>query len=608
MRLVRSSPASLVTMPHLQKNASYQLLWKKNNVCQKMEAELNEGCPCPNTMVAVKRDEAVVGDPLRSSSLPENPSSSPPREKGRNRGRLISCLITVNILFLGCALVSGGAFNEVAITQIDVQIYLTVLLLLNTSWMIFYVAYTSQVDSAILYKDSHAGPIWLRGGLVLFGVCSLIMDIFKIANYIGYMHCDSAVKVVFPVVQAVFILMQTYFLWVHAKDCVQIQRNITRCGLMLTLACNLMVWMAAVTDESLHQTGHKDSSTRISNVSKMKAANPSVNCQCSYESCPILEKGYYYLYPFNIEYSLFASAMAYVMWKNVGRQIDEHSSHHHVSFHIRGILAGPVLGIIVVVTGLAVFVVYDVEVNSPDTKDLALLMYYVMNIVGLILMSAASLAGSIIYRYEKRDHVSNKNPTRSLDIALLLGASMGQFTICYFTIVAVVAKKSTEYLFVLDLVCAIIIVVELCLQNLFIIEGLHRQPFNEESAVGGTVFINDNAFRQGGCEGARPAENGLELSHSPVHTMHSMPSTLPSQSSKYWRRRALKEISSFLLLCNIIFWVMPAFGARPQFDNKLGIEFYKLSMWTAIVNIGLPFGIFYRMHSVASLFEVFLTS
>jgi hypothetical protein len=34
------------------------------------------------------------------------------------------------------------------------------------------------------------------------------MDVFKIANYVGYLHCDSAVKIAFPVVQAVFILVQ----------------------------------------------------------------------------------------------------------------------------------------------------------------------------------------------------------------------------------------------------------------------------------------------------------------------------------------------------------------------------------------------------------------
>lgn len=97
---------------------------------------------------------------------------------------------------------------------------------------------------------------------MLFGLLSIIMDVFKIVSYVGYVHCDSAVKVAFPVVQLVFIVvqvikistndsdkeirqgkmfkayrlrslngaicLQTYFLWMHAKDCVQVQRNITR--------------------------------------------------------------------------------------------------------------------------------------------------------------------------------------------------------------------------------------------------------------------------------------------------------------------------------------------------------------------------------------------
>lgn len=34
------------------------------------------------------------------------------------------------------------------------------------------------------------------------------MDIFKIASYVGYLHCDSGVKVAFPVVQLLFIIVQ----------------------------------------------------------------------------------------------------------------------------------------------------------------------------------------------------------------------------------------------------------------------------------------------------------------------------------------------------------------------------------------------------------------
>lgn len=50
--------------------------------------------------------------------------------------------------------------------------------------------------------------VCISAGLLLFGLLSLLMDVFKIATYVGYLHCDSAVKVAFPVVQAVFLFVQ----------------------------------------------------------------------------------------------------------------------------------------------------------------------------------------------------------------------------------------------------------------------------------------------------------------------------------------------------------------------------------------------------------------
>uniref|UniRef100_A0A8C5SZB3 Uncharacterized protein n=1 Tax=Laticauda laticaudata TaxID=8630 RepID=A0A8C5SZB3_LATLA len=72
-----------------------------------------------------------------------------------------------------------------------------------------------------------------------------------------------------------------------------------------------------------------------------------------------------------------------------------------------------------------------------------------------------------------------------------------------------------------------------------------------------------------------------------------------------WKRRALKEISSFLIMCNIILWIMPSFGAHPEFENGIEKSFYGYSTWFAIVNFGLPLGVFYRMHSVGDLLEVY---
>ncbi|KPP57616.1 hypothetical protein Z043_124640 [Scleropages formosus] len=372
---------------------------------------------------------------------------------------------------------------------------------------------------------------------------------------------------------------------------------------MLCLASNLIVWMTAVTEESQHQTvipksDHGNASHFSVDLSSI--GNKEGECNCSHTACSIFKEAYYYLYPFNIEYSLFASAMAYVMWKNVGRLVDQHAHHKH-RFRLKGILVGPVVGVAMLVAGLATFVIYEVDMAMDDKekKELALKIHYLMNTVAVSLMSVAALIGYAIYWLDKRDHVSEKNPTRSLDIGLLLGSSLGQFLICYFNMVAIVASSATDVLNALNLACSLLTIIQIILQNVFVIEGLHREPFNEDHE--GHVFANPHALHSNQ-ETHQPSTMRRSTSVVIITTGMHVPVTL----GPCWKRRLLKEISIFLLLCNVILWIMPAFGARPQFDNELGFRFYDYSTWSAVVNIGLPFGIFYRMHSVASLFEVFL--
>ncbi|XP_049417375.1 proton channel OTOP2 isoform X1 [Epinephelus fuscoguttatus] len=508
-------------------------------------------------------------------------------------GWLLSGIICINILILGCALVSGSAFNSVAITAVHRQIFLIILLLLTMLWMLFYTVFTSKKDQAISFKDSHAGPVWLQAGLLLFGLLSLLMDVFKIATYVGYLHCDSAVKVAFPVVQAVFLFVQTYFLWAHAKDCVQLHTNFTRCGLTVTLSTNLVVWMAAVTEESIHQTEIPDLNVSVSH--KMyRDSYGGKKCKCSHSACDTFKEAFYYLYPFNIEYSLFASAMAYVMWKNVGRLVDDHS-HHSIKFRPKDLCLGPITGMFLVVAGLVTFILYEVDVLQEDGKNRnkALLIHFIMNIVIVSLMCVSTVIGCIIYRLDHREHTLKESPSHSLDVGLLVGASMGQFIISYFTIVAVVATGARGYLNALNLSWAVLTVLQLGLQNYFIIEGLHREPFHvmQEAAL----HTNAHALQE---------HSDIDIVEEKSKSSYA----LTSLDKPSWKRRVLKEVCAFLLFANIILWIMPAFGARPQFDHHIEIRFYKFAMWAAIVNIGLPFGIFYRMHSVASLFEVYLIS
>ncbi|XP_013879219.1 otopetrin-2 isoform X2 [Austrofundulus limnaeus] len=575
------------------------------------------GSLCDPCKMTAKEMEAAHFPNITTVSRPESRSELEPSistevvtEKGRNWGWVLSGIICLNILMLGCSLVSGSTTNSVSFP--DLQSFLIFLLLFTSVWMVYYSIYIKKHPNAITFKDGHAGPIWLRAGLVLFGILSIIMDIFKIASYVGYVHCDSAVKVAFPVVQLVFVIVQTYFLCIHSKDCVQLQRNLSRCGLMLTLSTNLVIWMTEVTEESLHQTTVPEHPTNVTKFSRRdlyinRAGYGDDSCKCSHTSCSLFKAAYYYLYPFNIEYCLFASAMAYVMWKNVGRVSPEFS--HHTKFSLRNILVGPVLGIVMVVAGLATFTLYEIEMNTnyndQEGKDHAVMMLFVMNIVIVTSMSLCTIVGCAIFRVDHRKHSTEKNPTRSLDVGLLVGSSLGQFIISYFSIVAMVATGANGYLNRLNLTWSLVMVVQLGLQNYFIVEGLHREPFHEVEPV--RVVVNPYATKTSK-DGGNLEKTDTEKKAEPDTEAQSHGGTVENHHRLLWKRRVLREVCAFLLLGNVILWVMPAFGARPQFDHDAETDFYQFNMWATIVNVGLPFGIFYRMHSVASLFEVLLNS
>ncbi|CAM2101933.1 unnamed protein product [Caretta caretta] len=502
------------------------------------------------------------------------PSTHNPKEIWKKGGRMFSVLLAVNLVLLACTLVSSAAFNQVAVHDYDVFFLLTIMMLICIAWTLFYLIVTTKRQDAILYKDSHAGPVWLRGGLVLFAIFTLVMDVFKTGYYSSFYNCLSAIKIIYPIVQAVFVIVQVSVGSFSARG------------------------TAGTASDSIE------------------------GCSCTSEICKIFQSGYFWLYPFNIEYSLFASAMLYVMWKNVGRLIDHHTHHiHHLKFRLfrRTFFVGIILGLLILVSGLAVLIVYEVQVNAsgqPDKKNEALIMYYTFNIVCLSLMSLVCIGGSIVYRFDKRDMDHHKNPTRTLDMALLLGAAVGQYAISYYSIVAVVASTPRDAISALNLTYSLLMIAQHTFQNIFIIEGLHRQPPEDDHKIHphqkdlyGLTFVNINAVSLRVPESSSALPSPLPHGQGAVAIQPSdvVQSIMVPKKVK-WRRKFLKEISLFLLLCNVILWIMPAFGARPQFDNDKELNFYGYSMWAAIVDICLPFGIFYRMHAVASLLEVYIMS
>lgn len=205
-------------------------------------------------------------------------------------------------------------------------------------------------------------------------------------------------------------------------------------------------------------------------------------CECGTSAtCLAFRKGVEVLYPFTMEFYLMAACMIYIMWKNVGCQVSP--GHHQVSQKLTldlirqaRVIYGLVSGAVVLLVGLVIFILYQLWVSRQHFRDLAFLMLYVYHLAVIPVMSLCCLVGLLVHRVERHAKEGGYNPTRNLDIVLLIATASGQLALSYFSLVAALTLGAQGSLASLDLSYSILTMLELLLQSTFIIEGLHRHP------------------------------------------------------------------------------------------------------------------------------------
>lgn len=281
----------------------------------------------------------------------------------------------------------------------------------------------------------------------------------------------------------------------------------------------------------------------------------------------------YYLYPFNIEYHIFVSAMLFVMWKNIGRTIDVSSNRKKQATKTQGLTVGPILGLVALASTIGILVVYITHVEeSLQTRQSAISMFYIYGIIMLVFMCSAGSSGLFIYRADYAPLDTSKNPSRQLDTELLFGSSIGSWLMSWCSIVAVLGTNSSPPHRWTNLVYSLLIVLEKYVQNLFIIESLYRQHEDGEREdpellAAPEIFSVTSSLA--------PPYNGIinRAYETPDQTCAAMegeqegdgqgyrgprkPSEVPlpvgnkDTEPPNIKRQILKNIAVFLLMCNI---------------------------------------------------------
>ncbi|CAL8282873.1 unnamed protein product [Merluccius merluccius] len=575
-----------------------------------------------------QRNQVVNSDPRTTPGAVQEPEPDPDQvpvwaSSGR---RMLSGFVGLNTVLLGAALVAGQAFNPTGLQYQAPQVYALLLMGCSVAWMLWYLLWARRRPGISPHKDHHAGGLAVTVVLMLFATFSLLLHLFRMGYFIIMRDCKPSAQVLSPFIEAPFLGLQTYLLWAHSKDCVHRHKIITRSGLMVILCADLLLWLNAVTEDTIHQEielekeksfllGGANFSESTENYNSADGGNAS-SCQCSASAaCLIFRKGYEVLYPFNMEYYLMAGCMLYVMWKNVGRRAaaadPEPTSAQKLTLRIvyqGGVLFGPLAGALVLLVGVSIFVLYQVWVGQPQLRLTAFFLFYGYHLAVMPLMSVCCLVGMLVHRLERRAEEGGHNPTRSLDVALLVGAALGQLALSYFSLVAALEVGAPGPLGSLDLSYSLLSLMELMLQNIFIIKGLHRHPSlslaHKKRKERSSIF---KPRKRVIAELPEEQKAGISLlTRNP--TTPAPPAGQAEDSRPTWTKRATQEICAFLIFANIMLWIIPAFGAHPQFENGLGKKFFGFTAWFVLVNLGQPLGVFYRMHSVGALMELLLAA
>ncbi|XP_069832541.1 proton channel OTOP1-like [Dendropsophus ebraccatus] len=515
----------------------------------------------------------------------------------------------INIFIVGLLLMFATYLKIEGLTESDRLIFLIALMLIQIFWMVFHMVVSNRKKWALPERDGHAGARWLRCGIGLFALTTIVMHALKLGYFVGYAECKSVIEGVYPVTHIIHTVLQVCFLWRHSKDVIKSFKKLDRFGLIHSVYTNLLLWASAVATESDHQLEeHMGRLTSLGFVN-ITLHQDHIECNCTSDMCDSFKRGIYYMYPFYIEYQVLASAMLYVLWKNIGNKLGH--CHHRSKLNFRGVVLGTLLGLTVLAATIAMVAIYLMKIGrSRISSESALSTFYFYSIAVLAFMSIASIIGLVIHKLDTTPTIKENSPAVKLDEDLLVGSAIGSWITSWGSILAIIFAYTHPDFTWYNLPYSILVILEKYIQNLFITTYINRKDKPHAKTLHVEIYVSSGENRfptestdfRTGSEDKKEIHNHKHYSNCKGCICHQ---ETPPDPRAGFKKLVLKNITVALFICNISLWIPPAFGCRPQYDNGLEAIVFGLMPWIIITDIAVPFSIFYRMHSTYALFDVY---
>ncbi|XP_072037830.1 proton channel OTOP2-like isoform X3 [Amphiura filiformis] len=475
-----------------------------------------------------------------------------------------------------------------AVTTAHVEGFFIFLYIIAIAWMVVVIVLKRPLpaEQDEEHIDETASNKYLNVGLLFFGTGSCLWKIMSTAAYIeksGGACGNKGIYAFGSILNVAFTMLQIYYCWRFSKYCIVRWNPLARMMVMHLMATNVSVWARTVIEEIWEDFilkyiktsidgGYGDSGggggggggkyglligeigggyNTTTTTYNDTTGDPGFDiCENEAGLTAAVHKASVFLYSFTIEYSIIAGAMAFIMWKNIGRRVDhcKTSRGNEYSFSFE---CGLLLGIICAMCGFIVLILNIIYLGDAAKAIQNYTSYHgyrtFMNVVCI-----SACVGSFIGIHRGGWQVDHrKRPSHIIDTFLLLLCVSGSFLQGFYTLVASAKSVGVESYAGLIFFDELTHMVQAILQCVLIMDAMHR----------------------------RPPEGGSNT--------------------------RTKQTLMFLLVCNVTWWLLSTYELKGGYDIfPLENEYYGKTAWYVIVHLAGPFDILFRFHSTVMFFDV----
>ncbi|XP_013417804.1 uncharacterized protein LOC106178945 [Lingula anatina] len=396
--------------------------------------------------------------------------------------------------------------------------------------------------------------LYLRIGAIIFGFGGFLYDILKIIEFGTEVSrgCKPSTNIVSTVINPIFVIVQTYFIFRFHKIVVTKKKGLANFGFSHVAATNACVFVAySILDteddfrESLKETADNSTPNECSRLQSLfDRASP-------------------FLYPCVLEYSIIGAALMYTIYKSIGeppedeferqeRERDKQLKSRALKDHVPSVIGG-ILGLGVGLVTVIMITIYMVVFEDSDTGNDVIGVDIIASL-DILLLALAGISVIIGFVWMK-DLKYMGMEIDTLDDNLLLVSTAGVFVNGLFLLLSVVSSIGEAE------TSTVIPILFLCVMGM-------------TQATAQFVFITDSSRR--------------------------VPDVKTPYSTHAAHRRG-RGLIVFLMACNLCIWAVNTLAVKRVEKITIFNDFYGTLPWMILYNLTVPVVIFFRFHSAAVL-------